>query len=213
MDNPLYSEEASFLKILVDDIQEALRQVDTFNSASARRNALRTIISAVEGVAWGYKTHVLSTARELDASTAQLEQAFSEKLISINDQGQMIEQQRYVSTVAMIRLATRTAETICPGMTVDFGDAGWQKLRDAMKMRNRITHPKNARDLAISEEELGEAKTGFDWFLTMVESVMLATVVELKLYVETGKKLVAQLKQGDPETLALYERVHREQDD
>ena len=213
MNKDQYNEETNFLRVLVTDVQEVLQQAEDLNSVSARRNALRAIISATEGLCWIYRTHVLSVAKDLKAATAQLELAFSETIISVNNQGQMIEQQRYISTLAMIRFATRTAESLCPGLNVDFGDAGSLKLREAMKMRNRITHPKHADDLAVSAYDVAQAKLGFDWFLSTVVNVMAATIAEMASYARIGREIVEQLKQGDPDTLALYQQVHRDLDD
>jgi hypothetical protein len=201
------SDHVEFLRILADDVQHALDRTDT---ESERRNLLRTIISAAEGVSWIYRTHVLSIAKEFDAATPLMDLAFSEATYSVNEQGNIIEQARYISLTAMIRLTTKVAQSLCADLNVDFGSQGWQSLRDTIRLRNRITHPKNAADLSISLKEIDDAKTGFFWFLDMSMHVMEATTREFSSLVVDMGEVVEKLKSGDPDTLALYHRAHRD---
>lgn len=209
MDYKQSATERSFLATLAMDIQHALQQAQKSNTDSDRRNALRAIISAMEGTAWIYRMHVLSVAQSLGISTPNLEFAFSETSLFVNEQGELKEQQRVVSTTAMIRLATNIAKDMCAGLNVDFSDVGWQRLRSAIKLRNRITHPKAVEDLAISQQDLDAASAGFDWFLTNVVAVMEATLKELKAFNTEAKDFIEKLNAGDPEAVALYERLHR----
>ena len=213
MDDNQSATELSFLATLALDIESALGQVDASDTASNRRNALRTIISAMEGASWIYRTHVLSVAQGLNLASPKLEFAFAETFLFVSEQGEIREQQRFVSTTAMIRLTTKTAQEICSDLEVDFMHAGWQKLQNAIRLRNRITHPKGINDLAVSRQDMEAAKSGVDWFLTTVITVMEATVRELSAYSAEAKDFIAKLRSGDPDTLALYERVRRAPDD
>ena len=204
------SDQVEFLRVLADDVQHALDRTDT---GSDRRNLLRTIISAAEGVSWIYRAHVLSMAKEFDVSTPLIDLAFSEATYSVDEQGNIIEQARYISMTAMIRLTTKVAQSLCTDLAVDFGSHGWQCLRDTIRLRNRITHPKNAADLSISVKEIDNAKTGYFWFLDMSMHVMETTMKEFSSLVVGMGEVVEKLKSGDPDTLALYHRVHRDYSD
>ena len=210
MDRDHSEKELSFLATLAIDIDHALTQASASNTASDRRNALRTIISAMEGAAWIYRTHILSIAQDTNAFTSKHERAFAETSVFITERGEIREQRRFVSTTAMIRLTTKTAQEICPEIKVDFASVGWQNLGTAIAHRNRITHPKNIADLLISARDLEDAKVGFNWFLTTVAIVMEETLKVLAAYNSDAKDLVAKLIAGDPDTIALYERVRRE---
>ncbi|WP_037455889.1 hypothetical protein [Sphingobium chlorophenolicum] len=213
MDDSQPAKELSFIATLATDIERALHQAEVSNAGSDRRNALRTIISAMEGAAWIYRMHVLSVARGIDMSTPRLEFAFSETVLFVSEQGEIKEQRRFVSTTAMIRLATKTAQEMCPHLKIDFMNPGWQKLKDSIRLRNRITHPKNLEDLVVSRRNLDDAKMGFDWFLTTVADVMEVTLKEFSAYAADAKDIIEKLSAGDPDTIALYERARRESDD
>lgn len=207
------AKELSFMATLAADIEHALYQAEASNTASDHRNALRTIISAMEGAAWIYRMHILSVARGIDMSTPRMEFAFSETLLFVSEQGEIREQQRFISTTAMIRLATKTAQEMCPGLKVNFMNVGWQKLKDSIRLRNRITHPKNLEDLIIARRDLDDAKAGFDWFLAIVVDVMEVTLKEFSAYVADARDIIEKLRAGDPDTVALYEQVRRAPDD
>ena len=42
---------------------------------------------------------------------------------------------------------------------------GWQKFQDAIKIRNRITHPKRKDDLSVSQEDYDTVFKGLQWFV------------------------------------------------
>ncbi len=166
----------------------------------------------MEGATWIYRMHILSVAESLDVSTPKLKWAFSETSLFISETGKIKEKQNFVPTTAMIRLATKTAEDMC-SIKIDFMHIGWKYLKDAITLRNRVTHPKKVEDLAVSRHDLENAYVAFDWFLTTVANVMEATLKEMSAYAQDTKDLVEKLRTGDPDTLALYESVYREPDD
>lgn len=50
------------------------------------------------------------------------------------------------------------------------GDAGWDKLKRSIKVRDRITHPKRSRDLDVSYDELEMVMSAYVWvFACQVE--------------------------------------------
>lgn len=207
------NDHTEFLRILLEDVQWALDRTSLSDTPADRRNLLRTIISAAEGASWMYRIYILSMAKELGVATPQMEMAFAEASISVTAKGEIVEHPRYISLTAMILLVTKTAQSFCPDLQVDFGDAGWQKLKNAISARNRITHPKRYEDLVLSDAEIEAAKIGFFWFLDMSMYVMEQTVHELRITALIARKVVGELIDGNPDTLALYERVHRERDE
>lgn len=205
----LDKDQTKFLRALVEDVQHAMALATAHDEPSDRRNGLRSIIAATEGLSWIYRTHVLSVARELDSPTPLMELAFSESSFFVSEDGEIVEQTRFISTTAMIRLSTQTAERLCPGLDVDFGTSGWQMLKVAIRMRNRITHPKGIDDLIVSTQDLETANAGFVWLLAIVVHVMEHTLRELAIFAQIGRKLVEQLREGDAETMALFQETYK----
>lgn len=62
------------------------------------------------------------------------------------------------------------AEELGTSIDEQIGNAGWEKLGGAVKVRDRITHPKLDTDMTISDDELNKTEEGFLWFWnTMVD--------------------------------------------
>lgn len=207
------SDETELLKALAGDVQWALDHLAQADTPTARRNLLRNLVSAAEGISWTYRTHVMSLARHFDAATPLIEMAFAEASYSVTERGIIQEQARHISLTAMIRLTTRVAQAFCPGLKVDFGVEGWSALKRAIAARNRITHPKSSDDLVLSDGEIEAAKSGFFWFSDMAMSVMEATLKAFAIDAQETKEFIDKLIAGDPETLALYEQAHQGPDD
>jgi hypothetical protein len=49
-------------------------------------------------------------------------------------------------------------------LTVTFGDQGWQSFRDALDVRDRLTHPKTFEDCHVDEDALKTVDEGHAWF-------------------------------------------------
>ena len=202
-----------FVRILLEDVQEALDLAVKGCSPSVRRSVLRTVISAAEGVSWNYRSYILSVAREIGRATPLMELAFAEASYAVNERGDLVEQARYISLTAMIRLTTKVAQSICSDLTIDFGVGGWSDLKNAISARNRITHPKSAEDLVVSEKEIETVKVGFFWFLEMSSYVMDEVTKEFSIHVHMAREVLGLLKEGNPDILDLYNRVHQDHDD
>ncbi|MET0168243.1 MAG: hypothetical protein ABW318_25045, partial [Vicinamibacterales bacterium] len=49
-----------------------------------------------------------------------------------------------------------------------FSDNGWRQLQDALKVRDRLTHPKQGSDLVVSDDALRACHEAYTWFGTLV---------------------------------------------
>lgn len=62
---------AGFLGSLMLDVDDALRRQESQDSPTTRRGLIRTLIAAVEGLAWIYREHVLGIAKEMGRTFGQ----------------------------------------------------------------------------------------------------------------------------------------------
>ena len=64
--------------------------------------------------------------------------------------------------------------------------SGWVALLRAVKVRNRVTHPKCSRDLEVTDEEFQLLKQGASWF----RRTLIAMFLECeKVYRESADAL------------------------
>lgn len=203
-DRPSDAVTDSFLQTLVFDVAAAAGRHKLHESQQNSRDLIRTTLAAVEGVVWAYRVDVISTARSLDSMTQLDEFAFMDSNYQITEQGHIVRQPRFISLLAMIRLATRLAVRIDPALEVRFDTAGWNDLRESIKVRNRVTHPKSENDLLINAAEIAACQNGFFWLLEVYCQVLKATNGALGGYAETVRKMLDGLNRGDPDIWAAY---------
>ena len=62
---------------------------------------------------------------------------------------------------------------------LDISDNRWDSLKRALKIRHRITHPKNLTDLVISNQEWQLIENAKDWFNNNLTGLMDKSVAKL----------------------------------
>jgi hypothetical protein len=196
-----------FMGTLIQDVIAALERRDASDDQTARRDLIRTLFAAIEGLVWVYREHIRSVANDIDSLSPIMELAFDERTYSVDEKGRIQEQIRFISIPAMIRLASRVAERVCPKLKIDFGVPGWTDLQLAIKVRNRITHPKNISDLDVSVGDIEISESALHWFLDLMNNVMMATLSASINFNSELKLLTAQLQLGDEEALAQYRAI------
>ena len=194
----------TFLVQLIGDVIECRQRLTGENSGSDRRHFVRALFAAIEGVVWICREHVLSVASSMGTLQPLAGMALREQTYMVSERGDVVEQIRFVTLPAMLRLIAKQAELIDPGLDVRFDHKGWQDLRNAIAIRNRITHPKLAGDLEISEADIVAATNGFTWTLATTEYIMASANLAFRSQTSELQDLLDQLQSGDVSALAQY---------
>lgn len=106
--------------------------------------------------------------------------------------------------LATFRLATRIAARLNPELTVQFGKGDWDRLRSAIAIRNRITHPKKRSDLTITAKDLSISQETFYWLLDAAMKAMEAANSALHQYNAEFRVILADLRDGNPTAWVEY---------
>jgi hypothetical protein len=202
--NEIDETKNSFQRILIEDVIRTLDAIKLDKSQSAKRETIRAIFCAIEGSVWVYKEHLRSSAVSISPLTPVQDFALDERIYVVDEKGQIQEQIRFVTIPAMIRLITRIAEQICPEIKIDFGVSGWVNLQQAIKVRNRVTHPKNIPDLTVSEEDVEISISGLFWLLSLIENVLASLTAASSIHLLELRYLAKQLISGNEKALAEY---------
>jgi hypothetical protein len=199
----------AFIRHLVEDVIAARQRLKYSETQTARRDVIRASIAAVEGAVWVGREHVRSALADLEKLAPVADLALRERTYFVSRDGVVKEQERSFPLLTAVRLIVDQAEIICPGLAVDFSAAGWSHLRQAIKIRNRITHPKPRVDLSITDQDLSIAASALSWLLRTVDYVMTRVNAALAEHVDEVREVVELLKAGDPAVLAEYEAALR----
>lgn len=198
----------TFFGILSHDVVICWERIEVADTQATRRDLIRTMFAAIEGYVWEYRAFVKSIVNDIGTIPPILELALNETSYSVNEQGKLEEHIRFMPLTSMIRLVTKLAEEHCPELKTDFSNAGWSNLKQTIKIRNRITHPKNMSDLEITKEDIALSQAGFFWILELIGKVMEASGAVLAQYMIDLRLLGEQLSNGDPKALADYQIAH-----
>ncbi len=203
----------TFLGIVTRDVLVAHKRLEHDESQTSRRDFIRTLFAAVEGIVWQFRENIRGAAEDLGELSPQLAMALTETSYSVGENGKLIEQQRFIPLPTMIRLVTNVAKELAPALEIEINGEGWGDLKRTIVIRNRVTHPKGISDLNISSDDTKAAWSGLFWLLSYVERVMEAVCTAQADYLHHLKTLVKELKAGDPAALEAYRKAFTERNE
>lgn len=200
-------EDSDFLRILVEDVDAAIARRNKDDMQSTRRDLVRAVFAAIDGIVWAFRETVVDAARDTYGLTIEEQAVLSETTYSVSKSGQISTQAKFVPQRAMIKLVARIAFRISGEAVVDFSEAEWSLHKSATDVRNRITHPKSATDLHLSDHDVGASLDAFFWLFARLTDVMASTVNARLTYLGEFRETLRQLEAGHPETTALYKSL------
>jgi len=197
--------EENFTGLLIGDVLAARERLAAEDSQLHRREVIRITFVAVEGLTWLLREHVRIASRTMGLLTPTADLALREQTFSITDKGDIIEHVRYVTLPTVIKLTAKQALRVEPSLEIRFDNNGWENLRTSISTRNRITHPKSATDLAISNDDLSIAESGLTWMLATIDYAMSMINLALRAHVTDFRRIIDALERGDKRTLEEYQ--------
>lgn len=99
--------------------------------------------------------------------------ALKEESYTINDKGEIYIQPKGYSLKLGLRLVFSVLKNHDVPVQIDFASAEWMNIDHALKIRNRVIHPKSMRDISVSKEE---AECCYQAFV-YVNNILLNTIL------------------------------------
>lgn len=198
--------------MLGEDVRAAMERRAQADTQSSRRDVVRTIWAANEGLIWVLREHVVDCANMTHGLKSDEIAVLSETTHNVSSKGVIRAQTKYVSTLGIFRLIARIAKRINPNAAIDFGTSGWNHLSDAQKIRNRITHPKSQQDLFLSDDDIFHTELAFFWLVPQAVECMEKLNHATKDYLGELNAVFGKLQSGDSEVTKLYEMLAEEND-
>jgi hypothetical protein len=177
---PAEFSDQTFTHVLIGDVVAAEARLKVTDSQTHRRELIRTVFAAIEGLHWQLKQDVLRHASSVTKLSAHEYAALQEEAYSVDANGSVRSQPRLLPLPTAIRLVTAMVQRYRPGYAVDFQHLGWSNLRASVETRNRLVHPKSLEELSVSDHELDQALSAFRWLLALVIEVLRETHENLK---------------------------------
>jgi hypothetical protein len=193
-----YEEFKATVSVLHSDVVTCSERLNKEGGGQYWRRALvRAFFAKVEGVIYCMKRIAYSCRFQpgVEFSDGEL-MVLIEKTYQPNDKGEVDEQRMQTSMKNNIKFAFRAyARAHLADYKLNVGDNGWNDFRNSLAVRDRLTHPKEVRNLEVSDEELKCLQRAFDWFseCTAEVSNLAERALESKLRAQLPPEQMAEL--------------------
>jgi hypothetical protein len=174
---------ADYVVELLQDVRKSREHWIGADEQFWRRAGVRATFGAIEawfsyvraemyGLVQVRKDAGLVTAEE-ELVAADLFTATDRYETVLTDAGIPKRQKRKVGFRPMLR-ATVRLNCVGRGLSATFSDGhfakdGWRQLQDAVKVRDRLTHPHGPDDIAVTEDEITNLQAGLEWFRRLMD--------------------------------------------
>jgi hypothetical protein len=152
----------------------------TGRSPFALRAYVRSFFAYVEAWAYLWKQLILEEPILHAISPTQAELALlREEAYEVADNGEAVTRtDRFVPLDRNMRFVFAIA-TKCFGSpyNLDVSGRGWQAFREAIRVRNRLMHPKQPTDLILSDSEFQAVKDAQLWFMKVADELSAWTTL------------------------------------
>ncbi len=141
--------------------------VEKINDQFYRRLILRNIFSVIEtylSVTKQLVKHKLVIDKNTDEISWSDLAILNEKKVVLDMQGTIQVKDDFQKFEPSLRFTLNTFATVFGANLPDYGDSNFGKLKNLLKRRNDITHPKSLEKLIISNQEVIDTFAIFSWF-------------------------------------------------
>lgn len=169
-------------KVLSRDLQKCISRLKLKESQFWRRAFARAEFAWIEGVCHCMKCCAFAGRFQegVKFSTGEL-QFLSGMRFQLGDGGVVKEQPIKTNFLYNIQFSFRVFAMIhYAEYKLSTSDAQWKTLRDSVKIRNRLMHPKNKSDLIVSNVEEIILLDTHEWFLCKLAQLMELCVQPLR---------------------------------
>jgi hypothetical protein len=158
-------EVSGVLRQDIENLVAAYR--NDWSSQPLRRMFVRAYWSMIEGEVFCTKQFTLRACQLGDNSLSAEEHVFlSESRVIVDEEGAASLKHAHIDTLSNLKQTLKVAASKFDlDWAPNFSTQGWEKLALSLELRHRITHPKVAAELLVSESELDIHKDAFAWFL------------------------------------------------
>lgn len=160
---------------LLEDSALAELLLETVDIPFHRRTYVRTIFASIEGSIWLMKQVCLHAVESPDSPEMPISEylLLSETEYSLKGNGDIKEQAKFLSLTDNLQFVVKVVNyRHSAGIDLEIGKKTWQNFQEAIKIRNRITHPKSSDDYDITDAEMKLCTKVSHWFNGLTKSFL-----------------------------------------
>ena len=158
---------------LVSDVEDAKKlDADFFPESFIKRTYTRSFFSMVEGITYQLKKIALQANKEANVFEAFEIALLEERAGHLADNGVAKDRNAKLRLLPNLQFAIRAAAKALNLNFILNKGSGWEALDDAVKIRDRITHPKTTESLLISDNDMRVLGQANAWFRDEIASLI-----------------------------------------
>jgi hypothetical protein len=159
-----FKELSDMAQVLGQDCTDLYVETQRNNGSMYRRAYVRSVFAFIEGITYRMKRTAAHFSRLTD--TLQLAELIliDERNFDIDDKGEVVARPAFIKFKNNVKFSFKVySKSVGSSFELSLG-GGWQKLLNAVKVRDRLMHPKASSDLEVSDDEVEAANIAFKWF-------------------------------------------------
>lgn len=131
-----------------------------------RRAYVRSVFAFIEGVIYRMKLLAFEDSQYASVNFSSAELAFLiEEDFDVDDHGEIVSKPAKISLTRNLKFAFKAiARANGIGYKLRVDDNRWALFRQAVRVRDRLMHPKQVADLVVPNEELDQVIHAWGWF-------------------------------------------------
>ena len=161
------SEVSEPLIALCNDVIQARELNENKDDDFTRRVYIRSLFTLIEGSTWLIKQALLKATCEAcrKIELPALDGLLGDSSSEIDQRGEIVEKKKFIPISNNVRFTCNQFNRLTKSnIVLDVQSQAWSYFLDSIKVRNRITHPKETADLAITDDEFKKCKAVESWY-------------------------------------------------
>lgn len=180
------AESRDILNLLYEDVDLAERMWKHQDSQFWRRTFIRSVFALIEGFTYRLKQVALEASKKFRVELSKSEMALLlEESYEVNEKGQAESKPDFIQLPRNIKFAFNMySRAYGLNYKLKIDDNGWLSFKEALKVRNRLTHPKSTSDVLVSDQDMSYAENAAIWFVRSSDEIQRAMIEEMKVKIQ-----------------------------
>ena len=168
-----FDEYQPFSSILTDDVTTAEQELQQQDTQTRRRSYIRAVFAFFEGDIFQRKRLVLIRRDHMQEEFEEAQVALlREEQYELTQKGEIRVQPKFLKLTDNLLFSFKAlAQALGVDFEPDLGGRGWDSFRKAVKVRNRLMHPKQLEELEVSDQDLQCVRTALTWYRESVSGL------------------------------------------
>lgn len=155
----------NIFRILNEDVDEAVAYGKSNPTPFAHRSLIRAHFAMIEGLSFQLRQVTLASLIDTDFLTSSEIALLREEKYSIDSKGNPQIQESFNSFLPSLLFTIRCyLKNHGASYQVNTADNGWVAMQKAIKIRNRVTHPRDVESLELSDIDLKNFRDAAVWW-------------------------------------------------